>query len=237
MPGLHRTIALAGVLAPIVGSVPAGVSHAGDLGPGLSKTRTDMEVRAVHDRGPYIEAELDMSGKDFYAYALISEDCRSVFQPGETVTYVDSGPMGQMERAGLDCQILGVGNLVIWRDRTQRSTTALAPRSQASYELIAEDEEVALLRGSFPQAARLGFTGSSDLIAVVPVGGECERPIASDTASIEYRPKGKRALVLVGASGMCEIRGLIMPPPQAEPRTTQQTQPGGPTDASAQPLR
>jgi hypothetical protein len=213
---LARIASVLGLVAAAL--VGADSTLAGDLSPGLSKTRTEMKVRAVNDRGPYIEAELDMSGKDFFAYALIGDDCRSIFQPGKKVTYVDSGPMGQFERAGFNCQILGVGNLRVWRDRKQRSSTQLAPRSQASYRLVYRDDDVALLRGTFPQAARLGFSGSSDLIAVVPISDVCKAPIESGTASVEYRPKGKRALSLVGKNGLCDIRGLAQPPPQAKPR-------------------
>ncbi|MBW2229231.1 MAG: hypothetical protein JRG92_02580 [Deltaproteobacteria bacterium] len=215
-PRTWLLIAMIGLCA--AQSIPLGRAAAADLSPGLSKTQTDMTVHEVNDRGPYIEARLDMSGKDFFAYALIGDDCRSIFQPGAKVTYIDSGPLGEFERAGFHCQVLGVGNLRIWRDRKVRSASQLAPRSQASYQLIHRDDDVALLRGTFPQAARLGFSGSSDLIAIVPVSEVCEGPIASGTASIEYRPKGKRVLSLVGKNGLCDLRGLAQPPPQAKRR-------------------
>ena len=75
-----------------------------------------------------------------------------------------------------------------------------------------------MLRGMFPLSGYVGFGGGEDLIAVVHDTEECKAPIESGVASIEYRGKGKRALSIVGKSGLCEIRGLIQPPPQATPR-------------------
>lgn len=194
-----------------------GAAMATDLAPGLSKQRTSMTVSAVTPRGPYLEAELDMSGKVFFGYALPSEACSGVFEPAAEVVYVDSGPLGWFERGELRCQLLGVGNLRIWRDRSRRSSAQLAPRSQASYRLIHRDDEVALLRGVFPQASRLGFSGSSDLVAIVPVSDVCSGPIERNTSSLEYRDKGANVLALVGADGLCNLRGLAQPPPQVQP--------------------
>jgi len=76
---------------------------------------------------------------------------------------------------------------------------------------------VALLRGNFPLAGYLGFAGVSDVVAVVPQSPECQGSIESGVASMEYRGKGSRALVLLGGDAPCQMRGLIQPPSQSIP--------------------
>jgi hypothetical protein len=125
-------------------------------------------------------------------------------------------------RAGeAECQVYGVGNLRLWRDRrasSARDSTRTLPRSPASFRTLYRDDAVALLRGSFPQAARLGFRGFADLVAVVPIEPVCEKPISDGVASMEFRPSGQRALSLVGANGLCTIIGLVNPLPESQPR-------------------
>ena len=87
------------------------------------------------------------------------------------------------------------------------------PRKQASYKVLARYDDVTLLRGSFPLAGYVGFTGGLDYVAVVPNSEECRDPIEKGVSSMEYRGKGKRALSLVGARGLCRIDGLAQPLP------------------------
>lgn len=185
---------------------------------GLPGIRTQMQVDALVERGPYLEAALSFESSAMWAYAAPSEGCRAVFEPGGSVEYVDNGPLGEFRRDELDCQILGVGNLELWRDRNRRATPAGIPRAQANFELLHADEELTLLRGRFPLATAVGFSGGMDLVAVVENTKNCEGPVAKGTASMEYRGKGKLALTLVGKSGLCRIRGLIQPLPSAQPR-------------------
>jgi len=183
---------------------------------GLPGMRTEMNVDAVTERGPYLEATLSFESKTMWAYSAPSDDCRAVFEVGASVKYVDSGPVGRFHRDELRCQMLGVGNLELWRDRNMRATAGGIPRAQANFELLHADEEVTLLRGQFPLASAVGFGGSLDLVAVVENTKNCARPIEKGTASMEYRGKGKRALSLVGSSGLCRIRGLIQPLPSSK---------------------
>jgi len=183
----------------------------------LPGARTPQTVTAVAARGPYLEATLRMDQYSLEAWVLASETCVAVFEVGSEVVYVESGPLGSYRRGELECQSYGAGNLELWRDRSRRATPAGVPRAQASFRVFHADADVALLRGSFPLAGELGFTGPNDLVAVVPRSEECEGPIAKGVASMEYRGKGPRALSLVGEGGLCVIRGLVQPPPQAEP--------------------
>ena len=77
--------------------------------------------------------------------------------------------------------------------------------------MVFEDEEVAFLRGNFPQVGRVGFAGMGDSIAVVPNEAICRRPIESTRATIEFFPAGRNVLSLMSAGGRCPIVGLIRP--------------------------
>jgi hypothetical protein len=220
-PGLRarRRLASGALVLALFAALLFGLAcRGGKLSPGLSKTLTEMKVIDVKTRGPYLEVLMDMSGTELYAYVLPGEVCDRVLEPLQTVTYVDSGPLGLYRRGEDECQAMGVGNLRVWRNRRGRTSSGAggpAPRSQANYREIYRDDQVALLRGNFPQAWRIGFSGGADLVAVVPTTLEqCKTPIESGVASIEFREKGRNVLSLVGPSGLCEIRGLIQPEPQ-----------------------
>ena len=190
---------------------------------GLPGMRTSMTVTRVTRRGPYLEIGLTLGDDELEAYVADGDECRKVFSVSESVRYLENGPLGvylRGEEGEERCQSLGVGNLRLWRDRNSRSagdSASVVPRAQARFRVIHRDDEVVLLRGRFPQAVRLGFTGPIDLVAVVPVTAECEGPIETGVASLEYRTKGSRVLSLVGQRGLCEIRGLAQPPSQTEP--------------------
>ncbi len=213
--GAFTTLLVAAFSASTLLAAPAS----GDLSAGFVNTPTEMKIEAATQRGPYLELQLETDGKPFFAYVEPNEVCMGM-SARATLTYVDNGPLGVLEAGDARCQVYGVGNLQLWRDRRSSSTrdsTRTVPRSQARYSTLYRDAEVALLRGSFPQAARLGFSGYADLIAVVPIAAECEKPIESGVGSIEYRPRGSDALSLVGPSGLCTILGLVNPLPESKP--------------------
>lgn len=195
----------------------AGCQSRTGLAPGLFGMRTDMKVLGTSTLGPYLAARLDMNGKTLEAYTLPTETCTGVFAEGAEVVYVDTGPQGVYRRGDLECQALGVGNLLVWRDRSRHSSKEIAPRTQAAFHVIHRGDEFALLRGQFPGARRIGFTGDYDLVAVIPVSGECAAILDQRAASLEYRDKGPRVLSLVGPSGLCEVHGLAQPPPRHTP--------------------
>lgn len=200
------------LLALAVGA--AGCQSKSGLAPGLSGMRTTMKVLGTEPLGPYLAVQLDMNGKAIDAYVMPSAACSAVFVVGEEVEYVDNGPQGVYERGDARCQGMGVGNLLVWRNRSRHSTAVPVPRSQAAYRVIYRGDTYALLRGQFPGASVIGFTGDYDIVAIVPVGGECAPLLEQRSASMEYRGKGSRVYSLTGRNGLCDIHGFAQPPPQ-----------------------
>jgi hypothetical protein len=184
------------------------------LAPGLSGMRTEMTVVATTTLGPYQDATLDMAGKTIHAYVMPSPACADVFTKGESVDYVDNGPMGIYRRGDARCQGMGVGNLIVWRNRSEHSSGGPLPTTQAAFRVIHKGDEYALLRGQFPGARRIGFTGDNDIVAVIPVTGECSRIPDQRAATMQYQDNGSPAYALMGPSGLCVIEGFAQPPPQ-----------------------
>jgi len=180
---------------------------------GIPTMRTTMKVAALRELGPYLVADLSFKNSQMQAYVAPSEGCREVFTVGEDVAYVNNGPLGVYRRGDVKCQMLGVGNLELWRDRNSRTSARGVPRKQASFKVLASDESVTMLRGLFPLAGYVGFSGGLDYVAVVANSDECRGPIEKGVSSMEYRGKGQRALSLVGKSGLCKIEALAQPVP------------------------
>lgn len=228
------------VIAPLALLVPVALlgcqsSPNYPLSPGLSGMKTGMTVVGTKSLGPYLDATLDMSGTTISAYVMPSQACSDVFTTGQPVTYVDNGPQGVYRRGDARCQGMGVGNLIVWRNRSEHSTGALAPTSQAAYRVIHRDAEYALLRGQFPGASRIGFWGDNDIVAVIPVTGECARIPDQRAATMQYQDKGTPAYALMGPSGLCVIQGFAQPPPQVA--TPESDVPGEETGSGFDPSR
>ncbi len=210
-----RTLSFLPLLAALLllTTGPAAASRLG-FDSGLPGLRTPMTVKGQVARGPYLEIELELDGVRLHSYVVPGAKCQLLFETGDTIEYHEDGPRGLFRRGEHTCRSVGSGNLRVWRDRkgsATRSRGRLVPRSHAHFELFYQDDEVSLLRGRFPEAARLGFAGSSDLIAVVPRSRVCQGTVARGVASMEYRSRGAKVLSLVGQKGLCTIRALITP--------------------------
>jgi len=171
----------------------------------------------VVQRGTYLEATLARHGLAIRTYAPASEDCGFVLEPEARVSYVERGIGGRFEREGVRCDAVGIGDPQLQRARQPRSGTLAGspvPRSQATFRRIYQDDEVILLRGRFPEAARIGWARADDTVAVVPNSPVCRDAMADGVASMEYRAAGPDTLSLVSKSGLCRIVGLVIPQPR-----------------------
>jgi len=186
---------------------------------GVPSMRTGMPVERVVERGGYLEAHMLLGDRLLADYTAPTENCRAVFVEGEEVVYVDNGPRGVYRRGESECQSLGMGNLVLWRDRSIRSTRggSVIPRQPAWFKVTYEDSEVLYLRGSFPLASRFGFTEPRDLTAIVPNIPICQGAVEGGNSSMEYRSKGPQAYTLTGPNGLCLIQGFAAPLRSAPP--------------------
>jgi hypothetical protein len=88
------------------------------------------------------------------------------------------------------------------------------PRSRAELrERVYVDEEIALVRGRFLLAGKIGFVGGADSIAVISNAPECEDLEVPGTASMEFRHVGKQPYTLVNSGRLCPVIGFVKVPP------------------------
>ncbi|HSJ98290.1 MAG TPA: hypothetical protein VLC53_14535 [Myxococcota bacterium] len=165
--------------------------------------------------GPYLRAQF-RSGSSvltFFAPAA-DDDCARLLRPEALVTYRKHGNFGRFEDGELRCDPVGVGSLAAWRDRRPRDTrdASIVPRAHASFREVERDGEVALVRGRFPLASRVGIPSGFDLIAMLPLEPACERPLARGSGALEFLAAGSEAFRIVGEGGPCPVLGFAIPP-------------------------
>lgn len=181
---------------------------------GLGSFATDLRVVRAEERGPYVEATLDGHGLSLDVLAPADPACRFVLTPESRVDYVESGVGGQYEREGTRCIAAG-GGMSLVGSRRPRATTLREtpiPRSQATFKVLHADAQGMLLRGRFPEAWRLGWSGQDDTVVAVPDTPACRSAAEGGVASLEYRAAKRQPLALVGRQGLCPIQALARPP-------------------------
>lgn len=181
---------------------------------GIPGNRTELTVGRVTPRFGFLDTTLYGSGWTLRTFLPASEVCGRVVATETGVEYLSDGPYGTLVRGEERCVPSGIGSLREWRNRRPRGSSgreSIIPSAQANYRVVYEDEEVALLRGNFPLAYKLGFAGMGDLIAVVPITALCRPAIERTTSTLEYFHAGRNVLTLSSSQGRCNIEGLIRP--------------------------
>lgn len=188
---------------------------------GMGGFGMELLVAYVDERGPYLDVGLVGHGLDLRSFVPANDVCRAVLNTEAPVTYVERGLAGGFEREGLSCDAVGYGDPLIRGARQPRSDKTVGspvPRARATFRTLYEDADVVLLRGRFPLASKIGWSGGGDSVVVVNNTARCRGPIEEGAASMEYRPAGRDTLALVGVGGLCRIEGLIQPLGGAPPR-------------------
>lgn len=205
------------ILAVAPGCGARGRQMAWELG--LGSFATDLAVVRVVPRGDYLDATLVGHGLSLDVYTPRTEVCSRVLEAEAQVDYVERGVAGRLERDGDSCDAVGIGGSRVQRARQPRASdprSSPIPRAQATFREVHRDEEVILVRGRFPLASRVGWSGGGDSLAVVPNDAVCSSALAGGVASMEFRPSGRTTLSLVGSKALCPIIGLILPLGPAE---------------------
>lgn len=203
----------------------AGCSGARDVGRYAEQrlnpfASTRVSLLSVEPLGPFLVVQFRNRGAVLTFYAPASDEgCARLLRPEASVTYRKHGNFGRFEDGELRCDPIGVGSLAAWRDRRPRDRRggSMVPRAQATFREIGREGEVAMVRGRFPLASRVGVPAGFDLIAFVPLEPACERPLASGTASMEFAPAGRMPIRLVGPGAPCPVLGFAMPPGSPAP--------------------
>jgi hypothetical protein len=214
-----RVALLAGSLGTILTLLPGtGCSWRYHLfQAGIPGVGTRFVVSQVANRGGFLDALLHMErGKnELRIFAPAESSCQAVLQPQARVTWSPSGAVGTLAREGRTCHATGIGSLSAWRQRGPEPIVLGAspvPREHATYHVVYQDPDVIFLRGRFPLASLIGWSGLDDSIAVVPQETPCTAVAAEGVASMQYYPAGTPVLALASGAKLCPIDGLIQPP-------------------------
>ncbi len=206
----------AATVALAMGCGGDGLSTAQKLawGASLPSQRIPSTVTSVAVRGDYLDTLVE---SDVFRLRFLLPDreaCRAVAEHGAQVTFVRLRLFGLLRRGEATCEPMGVASLAEWRDlRSRPRRFEPVPRAQAVFHVTWTDEDVVLARGRFPLASEIGFTGTDDLVAMLPNGPECVDRLQQGVASMEFRDAGRVAFALVGSEGLCPILGFAIPIP------------------------
>lgn len=182
---------------------------------GLPGTRVAAEISDLNVRGSYLDARVSAGGFRYRLFFPDLPECRELLRQADGLVYTWLGLAGRISNEESSCDAVGVLSLREWRDRQPRRSREPLPRSSARFEVIFSDDDLIQLRGRFPLASQLGFSGTAQLIAVVPNDEACERFLSPGTASMEFRASGPVPLTLLAGSQRCQVLGLAQPLPQS----------------------
>jgi len=148
-----------------------------------------------------------------------TDECRGLFEAEAEVEYLPGAPTGSARRNERTCGAVGIVSLREWRDRRGRPSRRKmgADRAQAVYRIVFEHEDVAIVRGRFPLAGRIGWSGGEDALALIPRTDGCSEVLQRQISSMEYRDAGPIALLLVSAKG-CPLEGFARVVPELRDR-------------------
>jgi hypothetical protein len=187
---------------------------------GIPGTSVEAEVGPATGRGSYLDAEVDAGGFEYRMFFPNEPGCRQLLAAPTGVHFKWLGVMGRLTLDDERCDAVGVLSLVAWRDRQPRRSREPLPRAPARYQVVYEDADLVQLHGRFPLASQLGFTGTGQLIVVIPNDDACHGFGERGTASMEYRVAGPNPLVLINRDQLCRVLGVAQPPPQQLPAQT-----------------
>ena len=212
----HRLSATArrltlGLLLIAVGALASACSWDSVLAAaGLPGTHFDADVGPATVRGDYLDARVEAGGFDYRFLFPNDPVCRSLLAESD-LRFVWLAVLGRVTNGRQQCDAVGVMSLRAWRDRQPRPPGGPLPRAAANFDVVYSDPDLFQLLGRFPLASQLGFTGTQQLVLVLPNAGACKRFDGSGTASMEYRATGPDPLTLISGDRLCVVEGVAQP--------------------------
>ena len=180
---------------------------------GVPGTTLSAEVTDLAERGSFLDARVRAGGFRFRLFFPRTAVCHELLGRLDGLRYQWIGLGGRVTDGETRCDAVGVLSLQAWRDRQPRRSREPLPRAPARFRVEYSDADLIQLRGRFPLASQLGFTGSGQLIAVVSNDETCARFREAGSASMEFRASGAVPLTLLDGRQRCPIVGLVQPAP------------------------
>lgn len=185
---------------------------------GLPWTQAEFRVESTTRRGPYLDVTVASDPITRRFFTPRNEVCEAMLAPGRTVTLTQTGGYGPFRAAGLECEIVGIGDLEKFRGSRSRGGYGGSPieRGNDRIVIVYRDEEYLYARGGFSIAGMFGWApGTDQVVALLPRIPEC-RPLArGGFVSVLFREAGEPALGIVAGDDLCPVRGVIAVQPGA----------------------
>ncbi len=176
--------------------------------PGLERPAVIVQTL---EAGPYLNVVVQRADGSRSLYFTPDEACRAVLKEGNEVGFVNDRPFGRLTKGDVSCVPQGIGGLAHWRDRLTGGGTRRRARVRAGYTQVAAFEGGYALRGRFKLASMITWPGAYDTIALIGDSDACRAVAERAEASLEYRPSGAEALLLLAGSGPCPVEGFVRP--------------------------
>ena len=184
---------------------------------GLPGVRAEFSVVRVEPRGPWLDVSVRSDGIERRFFTPRSADCESVLRAEGTVTLGQQGGYGPFSRDGLECPVVGLGDLEDFRkSRSQGQGYGQSPIQRGSdrIELVYRDESYTYVRGGFTIAALLGWApGTDQVVALLPRTPACEPLEAGGFVSTEFRQVGSPAFSIIAGEALCPVHGVVATTP------------------------
>jgi hypothetical protein len=206
---MNRAWILAACAAAAIVSVACGGrALLSDLGLPVDRGQADIVEVVAH--GAYLVATLENQNARFRFLFPTTPECTRVVQAPGLVEYWREGRIGEVVRGVTKCKAVGIGSLEAWRDRNPRPLKFSADEN-ARYTPIFVDDEVLMLRGSFPQTSYIGWSPNDDTVVIVPRNPGCEEVANEGQGALRFHASGFPAFTLSGARSHCAVIALADP--------------------------
>ncbi len=203
----------AGLLAcafGITSCVSAGQEVLMELGVPTEVGEAQVMDRIQH--GGYVLATLQFESTQARFLVPASPECFRVLQIPGRVDFTREGRVGDMVRGVTHCEAVGIASLEAWRDRSSRPfSSALPAGEEATFNPFYVDAGVILVRGSFPQATRIGWRPTDDVVAMLPRNAACDAVASAGKGKMAFWDTGTPAFAISVGDQHCAVTGLADP--------------------------
>jgi hypothetical protein len=183
---------------------------------GVPGTHPSYRVDSTQVIGPLLDVRMEWTsslsvGSSDRRISLLFEnaECAEWLVPGAIVEYQSGGQTGGVRMGEQRCEAVGISSLREWRDRKPRRyvTRPGDDRAQATYRIVFEQDDYAIVRGRFPLASLIAWYGGEDTLAIIPKQDDCSGALEKGVATMEFKDAGAVPLFIVGEQ-RCPIAGF-----------------------------
>lgn len=179
-------------------------------GLGIPTRAGSAQVLETIQRGGYLVSTLEGERFTLSFTFPSTPECVRVLQVPGLVGYTRVGRVGDIERGATVCSANGIASLEAWRDRSARFEV-MSSDGTSTYQPFFVDPAVIMVRGSFPQLSRIGWSPTRDTVVMLPRNAACDTVANATEAQLKFYPSGFPAFTLSVDDSHCAVIGVADP--------------------------